>query len=259
MAPLRGQPFPSCVRISFEASSQCHARREVPALGTAVPCRRRRQPRVPPLRDAGQPWREESLCSSVLVFFFLLFSDLGISRRGQEEGGEEQKNRTISQRSIPNPGCLACKHPPPPTGCCGVQRKHPGVPSPYRTGHIPPSPLFKPPRCLHASGPPPQNWFCKVQQAWVQPRKGFGAAPARMPREGGTTLRQLPRGFHGILGWRDGAEPSSDAGGRASSGAMQPQLLPVTPAHKWVFLTGLRRGVLGCGSCLQSAWLPTCT
>ena len=64
-----------------------------------------------------------------------------------------------------------------------------------------------------------------------------------------------PRGFRGILGWRGGAEPSSDAGCRANSRVVQTPLLPVIPAPKWVSLTGLPQAVLGHRSCLRSAGL----
>lgn len=132
------------------------------------------------------------LCLSALVFFFLLFSDLGISRRGQGREGRNKKIRTTSQRSIPNPTCLACQHPPTHRVLWGAdqgsqplrQRSHPNLPCPAS----PPSLCFS----------PPGNWFSKVQQAQVQPRKTFGAA--RHPTGRMDHPETTPRGFCGILG-----------------------------------------------------------
>lgn len=149
-ASLCGQPFPSCVRISFEASSECHAQREVPALSTANPCSR--QPRIPPLRDTGQPWREVFVFECACFLFPPVFRPRD-KQMWPEEGGEEQKKppkRTISQRSIPNPGCLACQHPlthrvlwgseKAPQGSQPLwQRLHPNMP--FRG-----SPPFRPPQ-----------------------------------------------------------------------------------------------------------------
>lgn len=114
------------------------------------------------------------------------------------EGREERKKkRTISQRSIPNPGCLACKHPPTHRVLWGAEkaprgsrllrhRSHPNLPCPA-----------SPPTASMLQTPPSREL---VQQAWGQPRKAFGAAqhPTVLPREGGTTLRQLRGAFVGF-------------------------------------------------------------
>lgn len=173
------------------------------------------------------------------------------------EGGEEQKKDHIPQEH-PKSRLRCMQAFPPPIGCCGAQRKHPGALSPYRTGGISTSPA------LQAHPLPP--CFSPSQELVQQGSAGMGTAQegfrsclashrdAMGRRDHPETA---PRGFHGIWGWRGGAEPNSDAGCRASSGVMmQNQLLPVTPAHKWVFLTGLPQAVLSHGLCLRSAGLP---
>lgn len=235
-------PWPALRRLVFvflfEAPGSCH---EVPALGTGIP-RPPAAPRPTPHERPASPG-ERSLCVPVRSFsFFLLVSALGISRRGPGHDGEERKKK-INKGSYPKgasqiPVALRAGMPPTHRVLWGAEK----APRPLSTARIPTSPVLQ----AHPLPPHfriPQE---RVQQAWVQPSKAFGAAqhPTMMPREGETT----PRGFCGILGWCRALLR------RQQQGSANP-MLPVIPAPKWVFLTGLPWAVLGHGSRLRPAGL----
>lgn len=96
-------------------------------------------PRPTPCETLASRGERSLLCSSALVFFFLLFSDLGISRRGQGREGRNKKKGPHPKGASQIPAALHASIPPP-IGCCGVQTR---ALSPYGRGHIPTSPALQ--------------------------------------------------------------------------------------------------------------------
>lgn len=189
------------------------------------PCRR--QPHVPPLRDASQPWREKPLCLSALVFFFLLFSELGISRCGWGREGRSKDEKDCIPEEHPKSWLPCAQAVPHPKGAVGCRESTSGFPAPTHRLHPSlPCPASPP------LSPRSRNWLSKVQQVWVQPDEAFGAAkhPIMMPW-GGTTLRQVGGAFVGF--WDGGVElspaPTPAAGptvGQCKPNCSQSPLLP---------------------------------
>jgi len=141
------------------------------------------------------------------------------------EGGEEdKKKRTVTHQSIPNPGCLACQHPPTHQ----VQGRVPSGPSPSGTGRTHPTcPTLQAHPVSTLQIPPGTGsaWFSGHRSSPGRLSEPLGIPPRCHGKEsppGASSVASV-----GLLGRRGDAEPRSDAGCRARKpSCSQSRLLP---------------------------------